>query len=490
MRIQNHEPRSANFEPNLNTNRAVRTEKRELQTSPPHTAILVAASIGAALNPLNSTMVAVALPALSAEFGASPSSVTLTVVTGYLVATLIWQVPAGSIADRVGYTRALAIGRWLFLAGALAGTLAPALAIVVVGRLLMAIGGSLIIPTAMALVRVAVPEPRRARAFGTLGAVLGGAAAIGPALGAWMSTHFGWRSLFLINVPMVLASWAIQRAAFQPPRPATAPVSMQTSFDWLGSLLIGASLVLFTFATRAAGVMAWGLAASGGIGLVMLIAHERRTAAPLLRLSLFSDRAFVAGAGVIATQNLAMYSLLLLVPFIFGTASGADSQLGLAIIAMTATMAVTSPLGGWLADRFGPRAIATSGGLVGAAGVVALMQLPTGGGGALQVGLRLLLVGLGLGLSTGPAQAVALKLVDPRFSAVASATVSMLRYLGAVAGTVVIGYALSGGAGAPMRYRVALTIFAGAFVVSAALGAMFPEMKQRPTSNSPRPIQT
>jgi MFS family permease len=442
---------------------------------------LISAAIGAALNPLNSTMVAVALPALSAEFGASPSSVTLTVVTGYLVATLIWQVPAGSIADRVGYTRALAMGRWLFLAGALAGTLAPTLAIVVVGRLLMAIGGSLIIPTAMALVRVAVPEQRRARAFGTLGAVLGGAAAIGPALGAWMSTHFGWRSLFLINVPMVLASWAIQRAAAHEPRSMTGPVSTQTSFDWVGSLLIGASLVLFTFATRAAGAMAFGFAAGGAIGLAVLIAHERRTASPLLRLSLFSERAFVAGAGVIATQNLAMYSLLLLVPFIFGSASGTDSRLGLAIIAMTATMAVTSPLGGWLADRFGPRAIATSGGLVGAAGVVGLMRLPAEGG-ALQVGLRLLLVGLGLGLSTGPAQAVALRLVDARFSAVASATVSMLRYLGAVVGTVVIGYALGGGADTPTRYRVALTIFASAFMVSAALAAMFPGRDSRITN--------
>jgi MFS family permease len=217
---------------------------------------------------------------------------------------------------------------------------------------------------------------------------------------------------------------------------------------------------------------------------VALIAHERRTASPLLRLPLFSERTFVAGAGVIATQNLAMYSLLLLVPFIFGSASGADPQLGLAIIAMTATMAVTSPLGGWLADRFGPRPIATSGGLIGAAGVVGLMQLPADGG-ALRVGLRLLLVGLGLGLSTGPAQAVALKLVDARFSAVASATVSMLRYLGAVAGTVIIGYALGGGAEAPMRYRVALTIFAGAFVASAALAAMFPgTITNRPADTS------
>jgi MFS family permease len=444
------------------------------------TAVLVAAAIGASLNPLNSTMVAVALPALSAEFGASPSSVTLSVVTGYLVATLIWQVPAGSIADRIGYSRALNIGRWLFLAGALAGALAPALPVVVGGRLLMAIGGSLIIPTAMALVRVAVPESRRARAFGTLGAVLGGAAAVGPALGAWMSSHFGWRSLFIINVPMVIASWAVQRAAREDPAAARHPIHYRGGFDALGSVLIGLVLVLFTFATRSNGSTAWWLAASGAVAMAALIWHERRIPTPVLRLSLFADRAFVAGAGVIATQNLAMYSLLLLVPFIFGSERGPDPQLGLAIIAMTATMAVTSPLGGWLADRFGARAVVTGGGLVGASGVIALMPLPSVAG-AVAIGLRLLLVGLGLGLSTGPAQAVALKSVDARHSGVASATVSMLRYLGAVVGTVVISYALSNGADAASRHQRALLIFASAFIVSAALGVMVPTRKPADT---------
>jgi len=228
----------------------------EASRSQSHTAILVAAAIGASLNPLNSTMVAVALPALSAEFGASASSVTLTVVTAYLVATLVSQVPAGSIADRVGYSRALGIGRLLFLVGALAGTVAPSLWVVVVARLAMAVGGSLNIPTAMALVRVAVPEDRRGRAFGTLGAVLSSAAAIGPAIGAWMSSHFGWRTLFLINVPMIVASYAAQwfggrNAATLTLRPSS------TVFDWLGSLLIGATLVLLTFATRASAPLAW-----------------------------------------------------------------------------------------------------------------------------------------------------------------------------------------------------------------------------------------
>ncbi len=146
--------------------------------------VLASAALGAALTPLNSTMVAVALPALSAEFDAPASTVTLLVVTGYLVATIVAQLPAGSVADRVGYTRALTWGRLMFGGGAAVGMLAQSLAAVVVGRLLMAAGGALIIPTAMALLRISYPVERRARAFGVMGGVMGGAAAIGPALGA------------------------------------------------------------------------------------------------------------------------------------------------------------------------------------------------------------------------------------------------------------------------------------------------------------------
>jgi MFS family permease len=381
--------------------------------------VLASAALGAALTPLNSTMVAVALPALSLEFNAPAARVTVFVVTGYLIATIVSQLPAGAVADRTGYARALTWGRWTFGLGAAIGMLAPSLAVVVVGRLLMAAGGALIIPTAMALVRIAVPVERRPRAFGIMGSVMGGAAALGPALGSWMTEHFGWRSLFLINVPLLLISWMLQPRVAEQRAPARG---------------------------RTPGYLA-----------------------------LFRNRGFVAGAGVISTQNLAMYSLLIQVPFLFGGGGGADAGLGLAIIAMTFTMAATSPLGGWLAEWVGVKLIVAAGGMIAALGVVALGALPVSASEE-QVGFRLLLVGLGLGLSTGPANASAISAVPQEQSAIASASISMLRYLGAIAGTVILSLALAPGADGAARQHLALWAFVAALLVSAVLGAILPPL--------------
>jgi MFS family permease len=381
--------------------------------------VLVAAALGAALTPLNSTMVAVALPALSKEFGAPADRVTLLVVTGYLIATIVSQMPAGTIADRAGYARALTWGRWTFGLGAALGMLAPSLSVVVAGRLLMAAGGALIIPTAMALVRIAVPVERRARAFGIMGSVMGGAAAIGPAFGSWMTEHFGWRSLFVINVPLLLVSWMLQ------PRVAEergAKRGVQSGY-----------------------------------------------------LALFRNRAFVAGAGVISTQNLAMYSLLIQVPFLFGGGDTADAGLGLAIIAMTFTMAATSPLGGWLAEWIGVKLVVAAGGLMAALGVVILGALPSSASPD-EVGLRLALVGLGLGLSTGPANASAITAVPQEQTGVASAAISMLRYFGAIAGTLILSVAFAPGPDGAARQHLALWAFVAALLVSAALGLILPPL--------------
>lgn len=381
--------------------------------------VIGAVAIAAALTPLNSTMVAVALPALSAEFAVAASSVTAWVVTGYLVATIACQMPAGRVADGVGYARALTLGRWIFAGGTIAALAAPTLALVVVGRFLMAAGGALMIPTAMALLRITVPPERRPRAFGAMGAVMAGAAAAGPALGGLLAGRFGWRALFLVNVPLLVVSALLQPRGLSEVQPA-------------GQVGRGTG---------------WGL--------------------ELLRI-----RGFAAGACVIALQNLGMYALIVQIPFLFAALSRASApQIGVALTLMAATMAVTSPLGGWISEWAGVRATVFAGGLLGAVGIASLTRI--GPSFALaDVAGRLLLVGLGLGLSTGPSQAAALTAVDHRQSGTASAMISMLRYLGGIAGTTILSVALGPHADSLARHHAALWIFVGAFGASCVCATL------------------
>ena len=382
--------------------------------------LLAAVAIAAGLTPLNSTMIAVALPAMRTSFNVAAAVVTAWVVTGYLVAVMSLQIPAGTLSDRIGYGRALDLGRWLFLAGTAVGVIAPALAFVVLGRFLMAAGGALMVPTAMALIRVAVPPERRPSAFGAMGAVMGTAAALGPAVGGFLTAQFGWRSLFLVNVPLVAASWLLQ------PRNTTQDRGTEQARK---------SLIDLTF----------------------------------LRIPVYA-----AAAAVIALQNLAMYALLFQIPFLYAaTGDTGESRLGLVMMAMTATMAAWSPLGGRIAERVGVRRVIVTGGWCGAAGIALLTQLSAA---ATLRGLswRLLLVGFALGLSTGPAQASAMSAVDQRQSAMAAALLAMLRYAGGIAGTAILSVTLGRSGGSPAGHRLALWCFAASFAASALCALVLP----------------
>ncbi|MEQ1759540.1 MAG: MFS transporter [Vicinamibacterales bacterium] len=436
---------------------------------------LAAVGVAAALTPLNSTMIAVALPAMARDFGAAPSSVTVWVVTVYLIATIVLQMPAGAVADRIGYKPTLALGRWLFMGGAAAATFAPSIWFVIIGRLFMAAGGALMLPTAMALLRVIVPEARRPRAFGAMGAVMGGAAALGPALGGLIIARASWRVLFLVNLPLTVLSWWLQPSGFAADVRARV---REHPFDWGGSALLGGSLVLVVLATRIAAPLAYAAVLGGLLLFAALIVQARSAPAPVLDFTLFREAPFVAGSAVIALQNLAMYALLVQVPFLFAGGSMSGSRFSVVVMAMTAMMAVTSPVGGRLAERIGSRITVLAGGVAGAVGVASLVPLSSMARAgapisALHVAVPLVVVGLGLGLSTGPSQAAALSAIDPHRSGMASAAIATLRYIGAIVGTAILGLALSGDSSSLAGQQAALWCFAAAFVLSAVAALKF-----------------
>src|SRR5688500_8834370 len=167
---------------------------------------LVAASLAATLMPLNSTMVAVALPDISDEFARDPALVTQGLFTSYLIASVVLQSPAGKLGDRVGHVRMVVAGQALVAAGALLGYLAPELWVLIVARVTMAAGGAALVPSAVALLRHDLPAERRGRAFGAFGGMMALSAALGPVVGGELVEAFGWRSLFAMNLPILAVS--------------------------------------------------------------------------------------------------------------------------------------------------------------------------------------------------------------------------------------------------------------------------------------------
>ena len=167
---------------------------------------LVAASLAATLMPLNSMMVAVALPDISVEFGRDPALVTQGLFTSYLIASVVLQSPAGKLGDRIGHGRMVMAGQALVAAGALVGYLAPELWMLIVARIAMAVGGAALVPSAVAMLRHDLPAERRGRAFGAFGAMMALSAALGPVVGGELVEAFGWRSLFAVNLPVLAVS--------------------------------------------------------------------------------------------------------------------------------------------------------------------------------------------------------------------------------------------------------------------------------------------
>jgi EmrB/QacA subfamily drug resistance transporter len=432
--------------------------------------LLVAVVMASMLSPLNSTMLAVAIPSISRETSHVDATVTHALVTSYLVANITLQSPGGKLGDVIGHRRALSLGRWLFLAGALLATFAPGLGSLVAARIVMATGGAVIVPAATALLRTELPESRRGRAFGTFSAAMALAAMVGPLLGGALEARFGYRALFLVNVPVLLASALLSsgpgstRAKVAPrdevPR---APVAI----DFMGIVLLAASLTALAVGAKLRGATRIELMAAGAGLLMVFVLHERRTKSPIVELGLFRVVGFTAGASVIALHNLGMYALLFLLPSmlsrLFATGS---SEMGRILLAMTAAMVVASPIAGRAADRFGARLVMLVGSSIALVGMVTLRWTEIASPSALL--LPLVALGVGIGLSQAPAQAAAMTAAPRERSGIAGGMISTLRHLGGVTGIVVLAMISTSdeGAGAAIAELHAATTV---FIVTTAL---------------------
>ncbi len=409
--------------------------------------------LAALLAPLNSTIIAVALPTITNAFTASPALATRWLVTAYLVVTIVAQSPAGKLADLWGTSRVLTLGRSMFGLGALLAAFSPSLPVLGAGRVLMAIGGAFTIPTVFAFLRNSVPHERRGRVFGVFGAIMGTAAAAGPIIGGFLTSRFGWHSIFFVNIPVVLLSFA-----FVPPERADAPAprGRATKFDFAGSALLGIAVLLLVAAIEK---MHAGFALAAVATLIAFIIRERRASDPVLDVRLFTHRPFASGSAIVALQNLAMYGLLFLLPFFI---PGDPAATGRMLLLFTAGMVLASPIGGRLSDAIGPRIVAVTGALAATAGawmfVTSAPLVPS-----------LILMGAGIGITGSPSQAAAISAIQASQAGVASAALSTMRYLGGVIASGLVALIAAGGVERDARLMVFPTVLLVSAVVALGL---------------------
>lgn len=436
---------------------------------------LLAARLTASLMPLNSTMIAVALPDIADELGHSVTTVTQALVATYLITAIALQSPGGKLGDRLGAWRVIGFGQLTMAAGALLGLVAPNLAVLTVARMLMACGGALAVPATVALLRLELPPERRGRAFGTFGAFMGLAAAVGPVLGGVLVDAWSWEAVFLANLPVLAVSVLLAAPAGR-----AVPAVAAARFDWWGSVLLTAALVLVVLGAQGEGASSLVVVFSGLCVLVLFGWWERRAQDPVVDVALFRSVPFAAGSSLVGLQNLVMYALLFELPLVlhslFALSAAATGQL---LTFLTVAMVAMSLAAGALTDRWGPRPVAVGGALLCLAGLVALERSALSAAG--DVRLPLALLGAGIGLASPAAQTASLSGVAPAQTGMAAGVGSTMRYLGAVAGIALLARALdvTGTRSEVLaEHRAVLAVFTAVLLASLVCAALLPRRAQ------------
>ena len=443
----------------------------DTKTNHPPRRFFIGLLLAAGLAPLNSTMIAVALPAIGTYFNAAPADLTQWLVTSYLMLCLVMQSPGGKIGDLWGRATALKLGLLFFFLGSVAGAFAVSMPMLIGARLLMALGGALLLPAAMAAMRNVVAADQRGRIFGMLGAILGLSAAIGPPLGGWLTEHFGWSSVFWINAPVIIAAALLTRGL----NLDTDNSNLKPKLDLPGIGLLTITLLSAVSVAHLEAGPRWLAAGISLLALVIFLRWELRCDQPVLDPRMFRRLQFSAGLGVGSVQNFCMYGMLFQLPYMVKELHGFGPTIaGQMLLAMTAGMVVCSPIGGRLADHFGARSSVLFGSTLGLVAMGALsMAQPWNK--PLMLVPWLVMVGAALGFSTGPSQAAALSAVDPRHSGMASGALSMFRYVASVSAITLLGYLLGLADIEPIaRYHFGFLIYGGGFLITALLAFALP----------------
>lgn len=440
---------------------------------------LASLSLAVLLSSLGTSIANVALPALSRAFDASFQEVQW-VVLAYLLASTALVVGVGRLGDLLGARRLLLAGIVLFTVASAASGAAPSLGALLAARALQGLGSAAMLAPALALAGDAAPAEKTGRTMGLLGAMSAVGTALGPSLGGVLVAAFGWRAVFVVNVPFGAA--ALLLASRSLPADRRTPVLARKGFDLAGLSLLSLSLAAWALAATLGrgrlGLLNLALLGGAALGAVLFVRVESRVPSPLVRLEALRDPALRTALASSFVVSAVLMATLVVGPFYLSGALGLDAAgVGLVLSAGPIVAALSGLPAGRLVDRRGARRMTAAGLGAVASGALLLALVPARAGVAGWIAPTVLLTA-GYALFQAANNTAVLAGASPDQRGVSSGLLNLSRSLGLVTGTAVMGavFALASGASDPglagpeavARGRAA-TFAAGSLLVGAAL---------------------
>jgi len=431
---------------------------------------LIIATLTSFLPPFMASSINIALPAIGAEF--SMDAILLGwIATSYLLSAAVFMVPFGKIADIYGMKKVFFIGLFIFTASSLVAFFAPTSTILIGSRVLQGIGSAMIFGTGTAILVSVFPPQERGKILGINAASVYLGLSLGPFLGGLLTQYFGWRSLFLINVPLgmiplALGIWRLK---------GEWAGAREDRFDLVGSVIY--SLMLVAVMCGFSLLPAWegtALILAGAATFLLLIRWESGVTCPVLDVSLFKKNHVYAYSNLAALISYsATFAITFLLSLYLQYIKGLEpDQAGLIMLAQPAVMAIFSPFTGRLSDKMEPRMVATAGMALTFVAVFAFVFL-NGETSLFFIAACLITLGLGLALFTSPNTNAIMSSVEPRHYGVGSATLGTMRLVGQVASMSFVMMVFSLYLGkveiTPQYYPQFLSSVKVAFVVFSAL---------------------
>jgi MFS transporter, DHA2 family, methylenomycin A resistance protein len=401
---------------------------------------LAAMSLGYGVVQLDVTIVNTALSSIGSSLGGGVSELQW-VVSSYTIALAAVILTAGALGDRLGAKRVCMAGFALFTAASVACALAPGAVSLIAARGLQGLGAAILVPNSLALLNHSYPEEReRGRAVGIWAAGASLALTAGPLIGGALIALVGWRSIFLVNLPIGLTGlWLTWRYADETTR------SSARELDLLGQATGICALGCLAGAMIEGGARGWisplvlgGFGGFAGLAALFLW-QERRAPQPMLPLSLFGRKMFALTSVVGLLVNVSIYGLIFVLSLYFQQVNGLSAlATGLAFLPMMGAVFTANLFAARATERFGSPVTIASGAAVAGAGCIALIGIGHGTSYGLMFA-QLVAIGAGLGLLVPPLTSTLIGSVEKARSGVAAGVLNATRQTGSVLGVALFG---------------------------------------------------